>query len=66
MQLDNDHDGVFESIPDFGFIVNLRGIILKYTCQVKSITQVNGELEGSKYNRYFHHLKEKHNPTSRF
>lgn len=59
MQVDNNHDGVFESIPDFGFIVNLRGIILKYTCQVKSITQVNGELEGSKIQSIFPSFKRK-------
>lgn len=58
MQVEENHNGVFESIPDYGITVNAKGIVIRCTNQLKSITD-NQCTEGVKIRGIFPSIKRR-------
>ena len=58
MQVEENHNSVFESIPDYGITVNAKGIVIRCTNQLKSITN-NQCAEGIKIRGIFPSIKRR-------
>ncbi|MCB8964087.1 MAG: response regulator [Bacteroidales bacterium] len=59
MHANNQHTGIFANIPDYGFMVNPKGIIEDFTQQAENIFAHTSNLRGLKIQSLFPSIKRK-------